>query len=324
MDNKAGNFGLGIFIVSALLILATGVFLIGDKEFMFSSTYRLKADFQNVAGLNKGSDVRVGGLREGTVQELELPGPPDRKVTVVMRMRKPTMAILRKDSVASIRTEGILGDKYVDITLGSQGAAAVANDDAIHGEATVDVAEVANSVAMQAKSALGSLQENMEALRQSFLFRGYFNKRGYEDSGDLTRHAIARLPSRTPAKEFAYRADDLFGKPDGVKLKNPKTLDEAGQYLEKNAFGAVVVAVHAGAVGDSDQQRTLTQTQSMIVRDYLVQGFAIDDTRIKTSGLGKTRVPGETGQVRVLVYSQGAAVKTSQKPATTSPPKQKP
>ena len=55
------TFRLGVFIVGTLLILAAGVFLIGDKEFLFSSTFPLKADFQNVAGLNVGADVRVGG-----------------------------------------------------------------------------------------------------------------------------------------------------------------------------------------------------------------------------------------------------------------------
>jgi ABC-type transporter Mla subunit MlaD len=53
---------------------------IGDKQFLFSSTYLLKADFQNVAGLNNGADVRVGGVREGTVKHIDLPIRPDEKV----------------------------------------------------------------------------------------------------------------------------------------------------------------------------------------------------------------------------------------------------
>src|ERR1700674_1168796 len=104
------TFRLGAFIVGTLLIFAAGIFLIGDKEFLFSSTFPLKADFQNVAGLNNGADVRVGGIREGTVQHIDLPSRPDGKVTVTMKMHSSTRNIIRNDSVASIKTEGLLGD----------------------------------------------------------------------------------------------------------------------------------------------------------------------------------------------------------------------
>lgn len=83
-------FRVGIFVVLALLFLAIGIFLIGNKDFLFSSTYRLKADFQNVGGLNNGADVRVGGIHQGTVKEIDLPSQPDGKVTVVMNLRSQT------------------------------------------------------------------------------------------------------------------------------------------------------------------------------------------------------------------------------------------
>ena len=76
-------FRVGILIVMALVFLCIGVFLIGNKDFLFSSTYRLKAEFQNVAGLNTGAPVRIGGIHEGTVKEIVLPSQPDGKVTVV-------------------------------------------------------------------------------------------------------------------------------------------------------------------------------------------------------------------------------------------------
>ena len=55
-------FRLGLFIVGTLAILVAGVFLIGDKQFLFSSTYALKTTFKNVGGLNNGAEVRVGGV----------------------------------------------------------------------------------------------------------------------------------------------------------------------------------------------------------------------------------------------------------------------
>jgi phospholipid/cholesterol/gamma-HCH transport system substrate-binding protein len=74
------NARLGSFIVITLAILAVTVFLVGDKESLFTSSYRVNADFQNVAGLDEGADVRVGGIRKGTVKKMTLPKKPDEKI----------------------------------------------------------------------------------------------------------------------------------------------------------------------------------------------------------------------------------------------------
>src|SRR5207244_11316401 len=60
-------------------------FWIGNKQFLFHSTYRLNAEFQNVAGLNGGAEVRVGGIHEGTVRQIQLPVRPNEKVRVLDR-----------------------------------------------------------------------------------------------------------------------------------------------------------------------------------------------------------------------------------------------
>src|SRR5271170_6918737 len=103
-------FRLGIFIVAALVILIAGIFLIGDKRFLFRRTYQLKAEFQNVSGLNNGADVRVGGIHLGTVKYISLPSGPNGKLTVVMDMEKSSENIIRQNSVATIKTDGLLGD----------------------------------------------------------------------------------------------------------------------------------------------------------------------------------------------------------------------
>src|SRR5208282_6449305 len=79
---------LGAFIVATLVILVVGVFIIGSKQYLFSSTYQLKAQFDNVAGLDVGGDVRVGGVHSGTVSNIVLPHNPGEQVTVVMDLSK--------------------------------------------------------------------------------------------------------------------------------------------------------------------------------------------------------------------------------------------
>jgi phospholipid/cholesterol/gamma-HCH transport system substrate-binding protein len=343
-------FRLGLFIVGGLLILAAGVFLIGNKEMLFSSTYDLKAQFQNVAGLNNGAEVRVGGIHEGTVKRINLPKRPDDKVTVEMDLEKATRDIIKKDSVAAIKSEGLLGDKYVEISFGSNEAERVKSGDTIGSAPPVDISDLIQktdeildstkdamknveattgdlksistkinkgqgtvgalindkSVYQHASAGAAAFQDDMEALKHNFLLRGFFKRRGYEDSDELKKHEVARLPVEPYVKKFTFDAQQIFSKPDASKLKNPKMLNDVGKFLEENKYGLVVVAARGGMKGDSDKVRELTQAQAMVVRDNLAQNFPLDDTRIKTMGLGKTQDPAESYKVDVLVYPAGS------------------
>ena len=122
---------LGAFIVATLAVLAAGVFIIGSQENLFRSTYQLKTHFDNVAGLAVGADVQVGGVHSGNVHSIMLPHKPGDKVLVVMDLDKSTKEIIKRDSVASIETEGVLGNQFVAISFGSAGQAEVADGENI-------------------------------------------------------------------------------------------------------------------------------------------------------------------------------------------------
>jgi phospholipid/cholesterol/gamma-HCH transport system substrate-binding protein len=330
---------LGIFILATLLIFAAGIFLIGNSEFRFTSTYRLNADFQTVAGLETGASVRVGGVHEGSVRRIILPQRPDRKVRVEMDLQARTHAVVKKDSIASIGTDGLVGDQYVEIGFGSVDAPNVNSGDTIGAQPPLQISDMLkktngildsaqqamqNARAITAKlnngqgsagallnnrsvfqhvnEAATNLQEDTEALKHNFLVRGFFKKRGYEDADELKRNSIAELPPAAPTKAFTYQAAKLFDKPDTAKLKNGKMLDEAGQYLQQNTFGLAVVASYADMKGDTDKERQLTAARAAVVREYLVQHFKLDDTRLKTIGEGKSANAPDGGAVEVMVY----------------------
>jgi outer membrane protein OmpA-like peptidoglycan-associated protein len=293
-------FRVGILVVLALLFLSIGIFLIGNKDFLFSSTYRLKADFQDVGGLNNGAEVRIGGIHQGTVKEIDLPSQPDGKVTVVMNLKSGTRNIIKKDSRASIKTEGLVGDKYVQISFGSTKSEPIGDDATIASETQKDVAAQAQAIADEAQAGIGAFRDNMQALQHNFFLRGFFEKRGYSDTAELSKHAIPRLPSRTPTKEFQFDTKDVFDKSDNAKLKDKRLLDEAGRFLEENPFGLAVVA-SSEAKGDTDQLRVLTAARAKVVRDYLTENFRFDDKRVKTIGLGKDKA-GEGSKLTILIY----------------------
>jgi phospholipid/cholesterol/gamma-HCH transport system substrate-binding protein len=147
---------LGAFIVLALVVLAVGVFIIGSKNYLFRSTYQLKAQFDNVAGLANGADVQVGGVHSGTVHSIDLPHKPGEKVTVVMDLDNSTHEIIKRDSVASIETEGVLGNQFLAISFGSAGQADVKNGDVIESEPPLLMADML-------KKANGMLDSSQQA-----------------------------------------------------------------------------------------------------------------------------------------------------------------
>jgi len=159
---------LGIFIVGTLAILAAGVFIIGSKEYLFRSTYRLKTQFDNVAGLTEGADVEVGGVHSGMVESINLPHKPGEKVSVVMNLDSSTREILKQDSVASIETEGMLGNQYVAVSFGSAGQADVKDGQTIQSQPPLVLADML-------KKASGILDTSQEAIGNATLATAHLN-----------------------------------------------------------------------------------------------------------------------------------------------------
>jgi phospholipid/cholesterol/gamma-HCH transport system substrate-binding protein len=133
---------LGAFIFITLAILAVGIFIIGSRRYLFTSTYQLKAQFSNVVGLGEGAGVRVGGVQRGTVNSIESPHRPGDKIIVVMDLDNRTHEIVKQDSVATIETEGMLGNEYMAISFGTTGAADVRNGDTISSQPPIAMSDL--------------------------------------------------------------------------------------------------------------------------------------------------------------------------------------
>ena len=154
---------LGAFIVGTLAILAAGIFVIGSKEYLFRSTYQLRAEFDNVAGLEAGADVQVGGVHSGTVQSITLPHKPSEKVMVLMNLDKATREIIKNDSVATIETEGVLGNQFLAISFGSEGQAEVKDGEIIESESPLVLADMLK----KANDILNSSQQTIQNTTQA-------------------------------------------------------------------------------------------------------------------------------------------------------------
>jgi len=360
---------LGAFIVATLAILVAGIFIIGGKQYLFRSTYQLRAQFDNVVGLDAGGDVQVGGVHSGTVHSIVLPHKPGEKVTVFMDLDKTTHEIVKQDSVATIETEGLLGNQFLAISFGSTGSGEVRDGDLIASQPPLEMAELLQKASglldgtqqaiqnatqatanldsisakidkgqgtagalvndkqlytnlektsssmrdtmVQAQAGVTDFQENMEAMKHNFLIRGYFKSRGYEDSAELAKNEIDKLPEGAPTKEFTYSAKQLFDKQDSAKLKNQKSLNAGGEFLANNQFGFAVVVVSEGMEGDTQKDLVLTQARAMVVRQYLVENFGFDDSQLRTLGMGKQAEANSDagwGRVQIFIYPAGTEI----------------
>ncbi|WP_420238277.1 MlaD family protein [Telmatobacter bradus] len=369
---------LGAFIVVTLAILAVGVFIIGSKEYLFRSTYHLKAQFDTVAGLAAGADVQVGGVHSGTVESIKLPHKPGEQVTVLMDLDKSTHEIIKQDSIASIETEGVLGNQFVSISFGSAGQVEVKDGEIIQSEPPLEISDLfkktsgildsgqlainnatlatahLNSVSakidsgqgtigalvndkqlygnlqettttlhatmLQAQAGVTDFKENMEALKHNFLLSGYFKKRGYDNSEELTANTIDALPQGAPLKSFFFTARQLFEAHDSAKLKNQKILNASGEFLAQNQFGFAVIVASTGIKGDNKKDLVLTEARAMVVREYLVDNFGFDDSQLKTLGMGKqagASLDADWGSIQILIYPAETEI-PADKPASAS------
>jgi phospholipid/cholesterol/gamma-HCH transport system substrate-binding protein len=372
---------LGAFIVATLAILVAGIFIIGGKQYLFRSTYQLRAQFDNVVGLDAGGDVQVGGVHSGTVHSIVLPHKPGEKVTVFMDLDKTTHEIVKQDSVATIETEGLLGNQFLAISFGSARSGEVRDGDLIASQPPLEMAELLQKASglldgtqqaiqnatqatanldsisakidkgqgtagalvndkqlysnlektsssmrdtmAQAQAGVTDFQENMEAMKHNFLIKGYFKSRGYEDSAELAKNEIEKLPEGAPAKEFTYSAKQLFDKQDSAKLKNQKSLNAGGEFLANNQFGFAVVVVSEGMEGDTQKELVLTEARAMVVRQYLVENFGFDDSQLKTLGMGKQAEANSDagwGRVQIFIYPAGTEIPANKQAQTIASP----
>ncbi|WP_236976263.1 MlaD family protein [Membranihabitans maritimus] len=121
------NIWLGIFIVTGTFLLIASMYFIGARQNMFGSNFQLNAVFQNVNGLHKGNNVRYNGIEIGTVKDIIIVN--DTSIEVQMTITEDIQQFLKKDAVASIGTDGLMGNKLINISPGTESTSSIKNND---------------------------------------------------------------------------------------------------------------------------------------------------------------------------------------------------
>jgi len=447
---------MGAFVIGGLLLFGLGLFLIGDRRMLFSKSAQYYTEFAQVNALDAGAKVRVGGMDAGEIIEIRVPQAPGSKFRLKFRIVEKLFPVIRTDSVASIGTDGLLGNKFLQIDIGTTGLAPpgyslpsrepfeiadllakirntvnaidatvgevkgdvadatktvaesvrhvdqiivaaqdpiekftaaasrisedasaiiarvragegtigkLVNDDAVYnsvsrsakeveqalanlrqtstdvkelvsrfksGEVPADIERTMKNVADSSeriktlvagfqpgpgggegvagdlratlgstREAMSDLAENLEALKHSFFFRGFFKDRGFYDLGSLS-------PVEYQSKEFEkhvtkerawVRQDELFTlKANGFEeLSDPgrKKLDGMmANFLRFTKDRAVIVEGYAAA-GTLDEQFLRSRERATKVRDYLVKKFTLSPNYVGVMPMGSVEEYGD-------------------------------
>ncbi len=132
---------LGAFVVLGLVLFLAAVFLIGSEQNIFSRTFKIAAVFKNVEGLKRGDNVWLSGVKVGTVSNVEIVS--EGEVVVELALRENQNSFIRKDAMASIGSDGLVGNKIVVIRPGTA-PEPIAEEDTINTLSPTDTQELIN------------------------------------------------------------------------------------------------------------------------------------------------------------------------------------
>jgi phospholipid/cholesterol/gamma-HCH transport system substrate-binding protein len=135
---------VGIFVVVGLLCIAYMTVNLGNVGILGDDTYTLQAQFSKVTGLRPGNPVSMLGLEIGRVGDMSI-NQEDLRAVVALHIRKDI--VVYDDAIASIKTEGLIGDRYLDIDPGGAGDPLRPGDTITETESPVDLQELISKYA---------------------------------------------------------------------------------------------------------------------------------------------------------------------------------
>jgi phospholipid/cholesterol/gamma-HCH transport system substrate-binding protein len=121
------NIRVGAFVLAGTVLLIFSLYLIGAKQNLFGSTFELKSQFKNVNGLMPGNNVRFTGIDVGTVKSVEIIN--DSTVDVTMVIENKVQAFIKKNATAMVGTDGLMGNKLININSSNESAPSVEDGD---------------------------------------------------------------------------------------------------------------------------------------------------------------------------------------------------
>ena len=150
-NNTQKNIKLGAFVTIGMTFFIIAIYLIGHRQHMFGATFELNALFGNVNGLQPGNNVRFSGINVGTVEEIMIRN--DSTIRVRMIIKTEIQQYIRKDAIASIGSDGLMGNMLVNISPGNGSHPPVENQDYLLSYSRIKTDDILNTLSMTNENA---------------------------------------------------------------------------------------------------------------------------------------------------------------------------
>ncbi|MBI1846041.1 MAG: MCE family protein [Candidatus Rokubacteria bacterium] len=154
---------VGIFVLVSIVAGIGAIYALGARARLFETRYTLHAEFTEVGGLSTGATVRLAGVQIGRVTGVHLPREPGGRVRVDLSIGRQFQDRIRRDSVARIETQGLLGDRIVEVSVGTAAAPAARPGEALASRDPLDMTRVFSEGAQTMKS-VAALAESVRAV----------------------------------------------------------------------------------------------------------------------------------------------------------------
>lgn len=142
--NKNRGVVVGLFVTIGLVILVGTILLLGSQRKTFEKSIVVKAYFDNVSGLQRGNNIWFSGVKVGTIKNVKI--TEEGLVEVSMNIDQASQQFIRKDSKAKISTDGLIGNKIIEIYGGSLKLPQIEQDDILYADKMVSTDAMINTL----------------------------------------------------------------------------------------------------------------------------------------------------------------------------------
>lgn len=143
-QSNSQKFSLGLFVVVGTIIFIIAVYLIGQRQDMFRKTFTISAYFQNINGLQNGNNVRYAGIDIGTVKGITMIN--DSTIKIDMHIDEKIITHIKTDAIATIGSDGLVGNMIVNIVPGKGSSVVIRNGDRIASYSKIGADDILNTL----------------------------------------------------------------------------------------------------------------------------------------------------------------------------------
>jgi len=142
---------LGVFVILGLILFITGIYFIGQKQNLFGKMITISANFNNVSGLQHGNNVRYSGINVGTVKSILMVN--DSTIKIDMNIEEKMVKHIKKDAIATIGTDGLVGNMIVNIIPGKGNGTIIVSGDEIQSYTKIGTDDMLNTLSVTNENA---------------------------------------------------------------------------------------------------------------------------------------------------------------------------